>query len=141
MSKGLVIEIKQKPTKFFIKLYGFLGYVPAKALVMNHIQFNGYFGCPYCFIEGNFLNLLITKLWLNYFITLLGSYSTKLKKMLFFNEPIQLHCNQTYIEDSYNGSPDEPSNGVKGMTLLGEHIILLYIYLKFDYNFLKLRQT
>ena len=42
--------------------------------------------------------------------------------MLFLNEPIQLRCNQTYNEDSYNGSPDQPSNGVKGITLLGEHI-------------------
>ena len=36
--------------------------------------------------------------------------------MLFLNEPIQLRCNQTYNEDSYNGSPDKPSNGVKGIT-------------------------
>ena len=61
LSNGLIIDIRDKPTKFFIKLYGFLGDVPAKALIMNHIQFNGYFGCPYCFIKVFVFILLYSK--------------------------------------------------------------------------------
>lgn len=33
--------------------YGFICDSPAKAIVMNMNQFNGYYGCPYCLNPGN----------------------------------------------------------------------------------------
>ena len=49
---GLIFKFENKSRKIFVDLYGFEGDVPAKVLVMNHTNFNGYFGCPYCFIKG-----------------------------------------------------------------------------------------
>ena len=38
--------------------------------------------------------------------------------MLFLNETLVLRNTESYYEDANNGTLDEPSNGVKGLTIV-----------------------
>ena len=58
--------------------------------------------------------------------------------MLFLNETLVLRNTESYYEDANNGTLDEPSNGVKGLTMLGDHIkfperiLIDYMHLIFE---------
>ena len=58
--------------------------------------------------------------------------------MLFLNEKLTLRTNENYYKDAVNGTIDEPSNGVKGLTFLGDHIkfpdnvLIDYMHLIFE---------
>jgi hypothetical protein len=49
---GICLGINEAEIHFEICLYGVLCDTPAKALVLNMNQFNGYDSCPYCYIPG-----------------------------------------------------------------------------------------
>ena len=58
--------------------------------------------------------------------------------MFFLNETLVLRNTESYYEDVNNGTLDEPSNGVKGLTMLGDHIkfperiLIDYMHLIFE---------
>jgi hypothetical protein len=48
--------------KFLLDFYGFIADTPGKNEMLNKIGHNGYYGCPYCLIEGiNKWNIKIFK--------------------------------------------------------------------------------
>ena len=51
-NKGVNININGKDIKYFVSLEYLLVDSPAKSMCLNIKQFNGYFGCPYCFNYG-----------------------------------------------------------------------------------------
>jgi hypothetical protein len=59
----LEVDIKGKKNLFFFNLYGMLSDSPGKAMLLNMVQFNGYFGCPYCLNPGKL------KYFIKYFIS------------------------------------------------------------------------
>ena len=67
-----------------------------------------------------------------------GTYSIEARKMLFLNEKLALRTNENYYEDAINGTLDEPSNGVKWLTFLGDHLkfpsndLIDYMHLIFE---------
>jgi hypothetical protein len=61
--------------------------------------------------------------------------------MLFLNEKLALRANENYYQDAMNGTLEEPTNVVKGLTFLGDHIkfpdnvLINYMHLIFEGNF------
>jgi hypothetical protein len=49
---GINVVIGPNLINYKVHLYGVLCDTPAKAIVMNMTQFNGYDSCPYCYIHG-----------------------------------------------------------------------------------------
>ncbi len=52
MSSPIQIKIDDKTLLFNLNVYGLLCDSPAKNMILNTIQFNGYYGCPYCLNPG-----------------------------------------------------------------------------------------
>ena len=50
---GIKIQKNNTSYVFYLKIYGIICDAPAKAMVLNMNQFNGYFGCAYCLNPGN----------------------------------------------------------------------------------------
>lgn len=58
-TEGLECSLEKDKLYLTIGAYGFLGDTPAKALVMNIMNFNGEYGCPYCLNPGKQIFCLI----------------------------------------------------------------------------------
>ena len=50
---GINIRVNGSYIKVFVYIYGILADLPGRALATNVKQFNGFFGCTFCYIPGN----------------------------------------------------------------------------------------
>lgn len=50
---GIIVQKNGNAINYKLSLYGVICDSPAKAIVMNMNQFNGYYGCPYCLNPGS----------------------------------------------------------------------------------------
>ena len=94
----------------FIRSQSLLADLPCKSQLLNHIQFNGYYGCTHCFIPGR--------------------YDHDLKKMLFepWNIPYTIFSLKTkndYIELSELAEKKNmPICGIKGSSVFAKTLDL-----------------
>lgn len=58
---GIVFQKRSITYNFHIQIYGILCDTPAKAIILNMNQFNGYFGCAYCLNPGKFIFSFLIK--------------------------------------------------------------------------------
>jgi len=55
-NSGIEIEINSSlKLKFFFNIYGILADTPGKSTIINMVQFNGKYGCPYCLNKGFYI--------------------------------------------------------------------------------------
>ncbi|CAF0945088.1 unnamed protein product [Brachionus calyciflorus] len=101
---GINVEQGEYKKTFYFQIYGILCDTPAKALVLNMNQFNGHYGCLYCFNPGK---------WSKFY-----------HKMLYEQTDYPLRNNDDFRSDYQDGTDIETVNGLKGDIELSDMIIL-----------------
>ncbi|RNA21088.1 hypothetical protein BpHYR1_019043, partial [Brachionus plicatilis] len=103
-SNGIKFNRNFRAYNFSIKIYGILCDTPAKSMVLNMNQFNGYFGYAYCLNPGDYKNIY--------------------KKMTYSQKDYSLRSKETFEFDSQIGTEKLLENGIKGKIAISKKLHL-----------------
>lgn len=96
--KGIKIKFSHKNQEFVLKFTALLAIAdsPARAILQNRLQYNGYFGCSYCYQIGTHLNNAM--------------------KYPFLAEEPDLRTHESHLKDLLNVKTGSSFKGVKGFS-------------------------